>query len=152
MFTSLVIMMFRHTFCLDWNILQSDSVIHTECLCHFCLQFFKWLEAEETCFRSTAYSCSYSARIIYHVLNRWLSVALVLTALVIAALQDSSISKNLWPPRSPDLTQPNFFLWGYTKERVQRNKLHTTAALKDIIRLKSTNNEKSVLQWTANNM
>ena len=23
-----------------------------------------------------------------------------------------------WPPRSPDLTSPNYFLWGFDKERV----------------------------------
>jgi hypothetical protein len=27
-----------------------------------------------------------------------------------------------WPPRSPDLTPPDFFLWGYLKEKVYRNK------------------------------
>jgi hypothetical protein len=25
------------------------------------------------------------------------------------------ISKNLWPPRSPYLTPPDFFLWGFTE-------------------------------------
>jgi hypothetical protein len=29
---------------------------------------------------------------------------------------DRIISKNLWPPRSPDLSPPDFFLWGYLKE------------------------------------
>jgi hypothetical protein len=23
------------------------------------------------------------------------------------------ISRNLWPPRSPDLSPPNFYLWGF---------------------------------------
>ena len=31
------------------------------------------------------------------------------------------ISKGLWPPRSPDLSPPDFFLWGHLKERVYRN-------------------------------
>jgi len=44
---------------------------------------------------------SYSARVIYHALNRWYTVALAFTTLVIAELQDSSISKNMWPPRPP---------------------------------------------------
>jgi hypothetical protein len=30
--------------------------------------------------------------------------------------QDRIISKNLWPPRLPDLTSPDFFLFGYVKE------------------------------------
>ena len=34
-----------------------------------------------------------------------------------------------WPSRSPDLTPPNFFLWGYLKNRVYRN---NTTSLKDL--------------------
>jgi hypothetical protein len=30
---------------------------------------------------------------------------------------DRLITKNLWPPRSPDLTPPGFFLWGLLKGR-----------------------------------
>ena len=35
-----------------------------------------------------------------------------------------------WPPRSPDLTPPDFFLWGYLKERVYINKPNTLSELK----------------------
>ena len=45
-------------------------------------------------------------------------------------LGDRVISKGLWPPRSPDLTPPDYFLWGYLKGRVYRNKPRTTDALK----------------------
>jgi hypothetical protein len=31
------------------------------------------------------------------------------------------ISKGLWPPSSPDLTSPNFFLWSYLKDTVHRS-------------------------------
>jgi transposase len=31
------------------------------------------------------------------------------------------ISRGLWPARSPDLSPPDFFLWGYLKDRVYRN-------------------------------
>jgi hypothetical protein len=31
---------------------------------------------------------------------------------------DKIISKNLWPPRCPDLTPPDYFLWGYLKQIV----------------------------------
>jgi hypothetical protein len=31
---------------------------------------------------------------------------------------DRVISKGLWPHRSPDLTPPHYFLWGYLKGRV----------------------------------
>ena len=43
---------------------------------------------------------------------------------------DRVISKGLWPPRSPDLTPSDYFLWGYLKGRVYRNKPPTIDALK----------------------
>jgi len=43
---------------------------------------------------------------------------------------DPVISKGLWPTRSPDLTPPDYFLWGYLKGRVYRNKPRTTDTLK----------------------
>ncbi|CAK9799157.1 hypothetical protein ANTPLA_LOCUS1913 [Anthophora plagiata] len=39
-----------------------------------------------------------------------------------------------WPPRSPDLTSPDFFLWGYLKGQVYANKPTTIEELKDNIR------------------
>ena len=30
---------------------------------------------------------------------------------------DRTISRGIWPPRSPDLTPPDYFLWGYLKEQ-----------------------------------
>ncbi|CAI6353063.1 unnamed protein product [Macrosiphum euphorbiae] len=39
-----------------------------------------------------------------------------------------------WPPRSPDLTACDFFLWGYIKSRVYQTPLRTLDDLKqDII-------------------
>lgn len=43
------------------------------------------------------------------------------------------ISKN-WPPRSSDLTPPNFFLWSYLKSKVYINKPRTIEELKANIR------------------
>ena len=40
----------------------------------------------------------------------------------------------IWPPRSPDLSLPDFFLWGYLKERVYINNLQTLEDLKQNIR------------------
>ena len=37
------------------------------------------------------------------------------------------------PSRSPDLTPPDYFLWGYLKERVHINKRRTIQQLKDSI-------------------
>jgi hypothetical protein len=39
---------------------------------------------------------------------------------------DRIISKNLWPPRSPDLTPIDYFLWGYMKQVVYSNHPQTT--------------------------
>lgn len=50
---------------------------------------------------------------------------------------DRIISKGsqfAWPPRSPDLSAPDFFLWGYLKERVYRNKPRSIEELKENIR------------------
>ena len=43
---------------------------------------------------------------------------------------DRVISKGLWPTRSPDLTPPDYFLWGYLNWRVYRNKPRTIDDLK----------------------
>jgi hypothetical protein len=47
---------------------------------------------------------------------------------------DRLISKNQWPPRSPDLMPPDFFLWGVLKGCVYSNKPRTSGALKEAIR------------------
>ena len=48
--------------------------------------------------------------------------------------KDRIISKNLWPPRSPDLTPADFFLWGLLKGKVYQNTPRTIQQLKDAIR------------------
>ena len=45
--------------------------------------------------------------------------------------QDRIISKYLWPPRSPDLTPADFFLWGLLKGKVYKNTPPTIEQLKD---------------------
>jgi len=42
--------------------------------------------------------------------------------------------KNLWPPRSPDLTPADFFLWGLLKSKVYKNTPRKIEQLKDAIR------------------
>jgi hypothetical protein len=39
------------------------------------------------------------------------------------------ISKRLRPPRSPDLSPPDFFLWGHLKDTVYSNHPHTLQEL-----------------------
>ena len=48
--------------------------------------------------------------------------------------QDRIISENLWPPRSPDLTPADFFLWGPLKGKVYKNTSRTIEQLKDATR------------------
>lgn len=43
------------------------------------------------------------------------------------------ISRNRWPPRSPDLTPLDFFLFGYLKNTVFKTPLHTLPELQDAI-------------------
>ena len=45
--------------------------------------------------------------------------------------KDRIISQNLWPPRSPDLTPADFFLWGLLKIKVYKNTLRTIEQLKE---------------------
>jgi hypothetical protein len=42
--------------------------------------------------------------------------------------------KKLWPPRSPDLTPADFFLWGLLKGKVYKNTPRTIEQLKDALR------------------
>ena len=43
------------------------------------------------------------------------------------------ISKNLWPPRSPDLTPPDFYLWGAMKNKIYCSNPRTINELKETI-------------------
>jgi hypothetical protein len=47
--------------------------------------------------------------------------------------EERTVSKNLWPPRSPDLTTCDFFLWGHLKSTVYKSNPHTIQELKDNI-------------------
>ena len=48
--------------------------------------------------------------------------------------EDRIMSKNFWPPRSPDLTPADCFLWGLLKGKVYKNTPCTIEQLKDAIR------------------
>ena len=67
-------------------------------------------------------------------------------------LGDRVISKGLWPPRSPDLTPPDYFLWGYLKGRVYQNKPRTIDALKANITEKIQAVTADVLARTSQNL
>ena len=44
------------------------------------------------------------------------------------------ISRGLWPPRSPDFSVLDFYLWGAIKQKVYRNKTRNLHELRDNIR------------------
>jgi hypothetical protein len=62
------------------------------------------------------------------------------------------ISRNLWPPWSPDLLPPNFCLWGVLKENVYKNNPHTLEELKQDIKLCISNVTAETLHRAASDM
>ena len=47
--------------------------------------------------------------------------------------EERTISKGLWPPRSPDLSSCDFYLWGTLKQKVYANNPHNLDQLKENI-------------------
>ncbi|KAJ4448634.1 hypothetical protein ANN_00024 [Periplaneta americana] len=64
----------------------------------------------------------------------------------------SNWTMNLWPPRSPDLITPDFFLWGYLKDRVYATRPQTLDDLKHNITQEIQAIDNRVLQRVASNM
>lgn len=62
------------------------------------------------------------------------------------------ISTGLWPPRSPDLSSPDFFLWGYLKDIVYRSNPHTLQELKTNITNAINEIDRVKLKKVARNM
>ena len=62
---------------------------------------------------------------------------------------DRIISKALWPPRSPDLSPPDFFLWGALKGKAYANKPRTIQELENNIRREIAAISEDVLQAAA---
>ncbi|GFX26864.1 uncharacterized protein TNCV_1840371 [Trichonephila clavipes] len=52
---------------------------------------------------------------------------------VLTEFFDDRIFEGLWPTRLPDLSNQDFFLWGYLKNVTFRNNLHTFDELKSNI-------------------
>ena len=59
---------------------------------------------------------------------------------------DRIISKALWPPRSPDLSPPDFFLWGALKGKAYANKPRIIQELENNIRREIATIIEDVLQ------
>ncbi len=73
------------------------------------------------------------------------------TSSLIAAIS-RIISKGLWPPRSPDLSPPDFFLWGALKGKAYVHKPRTIQELENNIRREIAAISVDVLQATFANM
>jgi len=65
---------------------------------------------------------------------------------------DRIISKTLWPPRSPDLSPPDFFLWGALKVKAYANRPRTIQELENNIRREIAAISEDVLQATFTKM
>jgi hypothetical protein len=65
-------------------------------------------------------------------------------ALLDDMLADRIISKTIWPPRSLDLSPPDFFLWGAMKNKVYLNNAHTIDELKMAITEYIRNPERAI--------
>ena len=57
-----------------------------------------------------------------------------------------------WPPRSPDLTVPDFFLWGYMKDNIFRMKPASVKELKKRIEEDIRSISKSSLESIMNGL
>lgn len=56
-----------------------------------------------------------------------------------------------WPPRSPDLSPCDFFLWGYLKAEVYKHRPRTLQELKDVIRQEVAAIPREVTRRTMDN-
>lgn len=65
---------------------------------------------------------------------------------------DRIISQGLWPPRSPDLTAPDFYLFGRLKTSIFKNRLHTIEEMQQAIEMNIRNITVEELQHVFENM
>jgi hypothetical protein len=72
-------------------------------------------------------------------------------ALLDDVFADSIISATIWPPRSPDLSPPDFFLWVAMKNSVYSNNPHTIADLKMAITEYVLNVDRAILNTVFEN-
>jgi ERCC4-type nuclease len=62
------------------------------------------------------------------------------------------VSRDRWPPRSPDLTPLDFYLFGSLKTKVFRNRIHTLEELQAAIVEEINNIDQHTFQRVFNNM
>jgi hypothetical protein len=96
------------------------------------MQFISLLNEERFCWLQQDGATSHTANSTMEMLKQF--------------LDDRIISKNLWQPRSPDLTPPDYFLWGYLKQVVYSNLLQTIEDLKQNIEVAISNISQETLK------
>jgi len=72
-------------------------------------------------------------------------------ALLDDVFADRIISETIWPPRSPDLSPPDFFHWGATKNSLYPNNPHTIDDLKMAIIEYIRNVDRAILNTVFEN-
>jgi hypothetical protein len=66
--------------------------------------------------------------------------------------EERTVTKRLWPPRSPDLSTCDFYLWGYLKGKVYANNPKTLEDLKENIRTEIRRIDTAELHRVYDNM
>jgi hypothetical protein len=72
-------------------------------------------------------------------------------ALLDNVFADRITSKTIWPLRSPDLSPPDFFLWGAMKNSVYSNNPHTIDELKMAITEYIRNVDRAIMNTVFKN-
>jgi hypothetical protein len=102
------------------------------------MQFISLLNEEGFCWLQQDGTTSHTANSTMEMLKQF--------------FDDRIISKHLWPPRSPDLTLPDYFLWGYLKQVVYSNHPQTIEDLKQNSNAAISNISKETLRKVVRNM
>jgi hypothetical protein len=87
----------------------------------YCSMFYDFISLPEE--YEITYSCFQQDGATAHTANNSMK-------LVNEIFGERVISRNLWPPRSPDLNPPDFYLWGAAKSAVYRDRPRTLNELK----------------------
>jgi hypothetical protein len=102
-------------------VLFFDTTVNSQVYCGFVDQFVETLTEDEV-FRLWFQQDNATAHTSKLSMNH-----------LTAYFGERVISKGLWPPRSPDLSPPDFFLWGFLKDRVFQDNPQTLDQLRQRI-------------------
>ena len=97
--------------------------MHEDCINLFCLEENEWDSPHVLFLQKEA--AAHTARVSMDVIFE-----------IFAGRVISRNSDIRWPPRSPDLSLCDFFLWGYLKYKVYQSKPRTIPQLKQLYKVK----------------